>query len=760
MKSKKYIHIVSQSIASIGEVTNDIVKFLRNCDEYVVTEEIKGEQPLKYDILLCHYFTEGIVKHENFQLFRHKVLIFPVDGTVLKEDVVENINCFDLIITPANAGKEILSENGVTKTIEVVPNFYHPEHLINYNKQLSRSLERELGNSYVFYYEANFYERKGFEELMVSYIRGFSSQTKRNNVTLLIKTDNSLKTVEYFEELKQKKILDIQSEYKYPAKIVKISQHVEFSKLQSIWNRIDCYVHSARIEGFGIPLLRMVALEKPIVVLDNKLSGYNDFLTNYPRLYKVESYYTQASDEKNLLYDNSKTIWKKAYPNLFAETLLNAYEDRVNLKDNLIGFSLNYFKVGTKFWKYRYYNVMLCYKNIFDNLPTKDKFASVKFKKEKSNSSITGIKYICAKGSSGYAQAAKDYIIGLYKANIPITVQFIEETYDGTNIQSEERDLIVNGLVNNNIQYNKVIIHSTPEFWEKYTSCEKKDIEIIGMTVWEADLLDPRWPNWVNKVDKLIVPCKWNIEVFKNSGVTIPIEVIPHIYKPLLKTKNKIKEVENTYTFYTIGQWTERKGINDLIVSFLNTYTKSDNVSLLIKTFKSNYGLEERQKIKTMVNSIVDKYASPAKIVLVLDECTEEEISAIHNSGDCFISLCKSEGWGLGAFDAIGFGNPVIITGYGGQLDFVQQPTINFKLGEVKNMNWCPWHNKNQKWAYPDLKHAQELMRSMTEVFFKNNILLKDCIKSQTNNVRKNYTYKKVTNKLVNFLNLKTNQEN
>jgi glycosyltransferase involved in cell wall biosynthesis len=764
MQSKTHIHVVSQSIASIGEVTNDIVSFLQNCSNYVITEEFKGQQPKKYETLLCHYFTSKIVKHKNFQLFRHKILIFPVDGTAFVEGVVDNMNQFDLIITPGTAGKKILEKVGVTTEIKVIPNFYHINHVtIDPDVSISKSLKKELKDSYVFYYEANFYERKGFEELMSSFIHAFSTDDKENkeNVTLLIKTDNSLKSYEYFERIKKESILKTQKLFKFPVKIVKVSQHIKFEQLKKIWNRIDCYVHPARIEGFGIPLLRMAVLGKPILVLENSFSGYNDFLKNYPFVCYTASFSQHASKESNLIYNKKTNIWKRALRKSFINDLRKMYNSYPKSFSQTYPYEIEMATVASKLRKYEHCNVMTQYMNVFDKLPTQDKFTPASFSKsENTNVSIKGIKYICARGTSGYAQAAKDYIVGLHKAGIPVTVQFIEEIYDKTNTENGERNLIVNKLVDNDIEYNKIIIHSTPELWERYVNYNKKGVEVIGMTVWEADSLDPRWPNWINKVDKLIVPCTWNIEVFRNSGVTIPIEAIPHIYKPLEKTKKTIEEVKKTYTFYTIGQWTERKGIGDLIVSFLNAYTKDDNVSLLIKTFGLGHSLEESQKIKTAINTIADKYISPAKIVLISGECTEEEISSIHNSGDCFISLCKSEGWGLGAFDAVGFGNPVIITGYGGQLDFIQQPTVNFKLGSVKNMGWCTWHNEEQKWAYPNLDHAQELMVSMTEKFFKNNVLLRNSIKSQTNNVRKNYTYKKITNKLLNFSTLKISEKN
>ena len=176
---KKHIHIVSQTRASIGEVTGDIINGLQN--DFIITEESKGEKPERRDILLCHYFVPNIVKHSNFKLFRHKVLIFPVDGTAFVDGYCGYMNEFDLIITPANAGKEILEQNGVTQPIKVIPNFWKPEHLeLPEDLTVSKNLRKEIKNDYVFYYEANYYPRKGFEELLRIYVKTFSNNIKKS----------------------------------------------------------------------------------------------------------------------------------------------------------------------------------------------------------------------------------------------------------------------------------------------------------------------------------------------------------------------------------------------------------------------------------------------------------------------------------------------------------------------------------------------------------------------------------------------------
>jgi hypothetical protein len=370
MNKKRHLHIISQENASIGEVTKDIIEGLKN--NFIITEESLNEIPEKYDILLCHYVSPAVTQHECFKDFRHKVLIFPVDGTKFIQPYIDSFNSFDLIVTPANAGKDILKQNGVTTKIIVIPNFWKPEHLVEPRFLKQRSLDKEIKGKFVFYYEANYYPRKGYRELLINYIKEFSSNIYKNEVVLLLKTDNSLITYNYFEDLKDE-IFEIQKEYKYPAKVVKVSQNIEFEELKKIWNKIDCYVHPARIEGFGIPLLRMAVLNKPIIVLENELSGYNDYLSSYPLTHFVKSNKVIAENEQNKAYSKDSEWSLMNYVD-FRNTLRIVYlnyrnnQVRVRCKARILKNSTNYL----------YINVIKQYVELFNSLNNNNLFIEIK----------------------------------------------------------------------------------------------------------------------------------------------------------------------------------------------------------------------------------------------------------------------------------------------------------------------------------------------------------------------------------------------
>ena len=92
----------------------------------------------------------------------------------------------------------------------------------------------------------------------------------------------------------------------------------------------------------------------------------------------------------------------------------------------------------------------------------------------------------------------------------------------------------------------------------------------------------------------------------------------------------------------------------------------------------------------------------------------------MHDRGDCFVSLSRAEGWGLGAFDAGGRGNPIVVTGWGGTLDtlpagypyVVEYDLAPTTLDEPDDW-WSPL--PGERWARARVAHASALLRRIFE---------------------------------------------
>jgi glycosyltransferase involved in cell wall biosynthesis len=361
-----------------------------------------------------------------------------------------------------------------------------------------------------------------------------------------------------------------------------------------------------------------------------------------------------------------------------------------------------------------------------------------------------GLKYISLHGALGYFAAAKRYMLGLVHAGIPLTWTPMVpgkawglplQPYTGRTIGDADLDR----YCNTPLDYDTVIVHTAPDLYPRWKSLEA-DKRLIGYTTWETDKPPRYWIPLLNKMDRLLVPSSWNREVFRSSGVFVPIDALPHIADPAAPAapEGSVKKTAEPFVFYAIESWTARKNLEKTIHCFLKTFTARDHTRLLVKTTPFLYRQNPLTRLRRLrslyrklrrlfrvslltslrpgsaeyLRAIESKYPAPPPIDFLTKEVSEEGIRNIHRQGDCYISLSHAEGWGLGAFDAAARGKPVIITGYGGQMDYLlpdMSYPVDYTLAPVRDDDDPRNFTPDQKWAEPSLEDASKWMRHVYE---------------------------------------------
>ena len=91
-------------------------------------------------------------------------------------------------------------------------------------------------------------------------------------------------------------------------------------------------------------------------------------------------------------------------------------------------------------------------------------------------------------------------------------------------------------------------------------------------------------------------------------------------------------------------------------------------------------------------------------------------MNALFASADCYVSLHRSEGLGLGMAQAMYLGKPVIATGYSGNLEFMNSDNsllVDYTMTELDDDAGA--YERGSRWAEPDVEHAATLMRWVYE---------------------------------------------
>jgi glycosyltransferase involved in cell wall biosynthesis len=298
------------------------------------------------------------------------------------------------------------------------------------------------------------------------------------------------------------------------------------------------------------------------------------------------------------------------------------------------------------------------------------------------------------------------------------------EPYEARDFQDDE----FADLCNRPIEYDTVIVHLVPEYYAHWRALEAGKT-VVGMTVWETETLQAHWPDTLNRMDALIVPCHWNREVFLANGITRPIGVTPHVHgtpgnsRPLALDGVR----DHDFVFYTIGAWTERKGLHLTLESYLRAFSGDDQVVLVIKTSNLNERRRRYTRRWWFVTRHLDttrreiqrtrrQLPSPARVLAITEPLSDAEMHGLHLRGDCYVSLTRAEGWGLGAYEAAFAGNPIIMTGHGGQLEFLPETLgylVDYHLVPAEPTAGPDAAIRGHHWAVPDLAHGARLMREV-----------------------------------------------
>lgn len=352
---------------------------------------------------------------------------------------------------------------------------------------------------------------------------------------------------------------------------------------------------------------------------------------------------------------------------------------------------------------------------------------------------MQGLKYISWADNTGYATAAKAYLRALLKTELALSWtpmlpgSNLYEPYTGRDCPEPDLAPLYNRL----IDHDTVLIHTVPEYYPALIAQERRPgVRVFGYTTWELDQLPDHWPAILNQLDGVIVPCRWNLELFRKSGVTVPIHVVAHLSQfPDGMTTCSVDERKwqariaaqahgQPFVFYTIGQWSERKAPFLALQAYWQAFNADDPVVMVIKTsatdftrFKRQWRSRLRRRHPPLTGlAHLAGYTERPPVVLVADETlSDSEMLALHEVGDCFVSLARTEGWGLGAFEAARLGNPVVTTHYGGQLEYLRPDLcwlVACKMVPVQS-EAASSYRRDCHWAEPCVSHAAEHLKTI-----------------------------------------------
>jgi glycosyltransferase involved in cell wall biosynthesis len=235
----------------------------------------------------------------------------------------------------------------------------------------------------------------------------------------------------------------------------------------------------------------------------------------------------------------------------------------------------------------------------------------------------------------------------------------------------------------------------------------------IGYWFWELAQFRRDWMSAFGFVDEVWVPSEFGRAALADrSPVPVICMPLPVVAPPRSSYRRSHFDLpDDVFMFlfaFDVSSQMERKNPLGVIAAFRGAFGARCDVVLVLKFTNAEYdpaGVRNLYRAADGINA-----------VLFEGYMARDELVGLIAASDCYVSLHRSEGFGLGVAEAMAMGKPVIATRYSGPADFMT-PTnsyaVDYRIVPIPR-DYGPYL-EGLTWAEPDLEQASLVMRQVAD---------------------------------------------
>lgn len=254
----------------------------------------------------------------------------------------------------------------------------------------------------------------------------------------------------------------------------------------------------------------------------------------------------------------------------------------------------------------------------------------------------------------------------------------------------------------------------TPFFattYERSGLLRREAVYRIAYWYWELDKIPDEWLQLVPLIDEIWSPTEF-VAAAMRARMPLPVYKMPPgveigAVEQMSRSTVGVPDDHCLFLFmFDVNSQLQRKNPEAVIAAFKLAFRRDDKASLLIKTTSSGTLPPELRQL--------EQSASGANIVFMHQLLSRAATHGVVETCDCFVSLHRSEGFGLGLAEAMLLGKPVIATNYSGNLEFMNADNsllVDYRIEEITEDG--PIYSRGNRWAEPSVEHAASHMRTV-----------------------------------------------
>jgi glycosyltransferase involved in cell wall biosynthesis len=230
----------------------------------------------------------------------------------------------------------------------------------------------------------------------------------------------------------------------------------------------------------------------------------------------------------------------------------------------------------------------------------------------------------------------------------------------------------------------------------------------IALWWWEVGEIPVGWEDSFEHIDEVWVGSQHIYDAVSPSSPVPVVKVTMPVLMPRVPRRSRGElGLPEGFLFLYVHDYQSiaaRKNPVGVIEAFKRAFVPGSGAKLVVKSI--NAGLRRDDHDRVLLAA-----ADHPDIILIDAYVAAADKNAIIAACDCYVSLHRSEGFGLTLAEAMLLGKPVVATRYGGTLEFTDETNaylVDWKPVEVGERAYP--YPARALWAEPDLDHAATLM--------------------------------------------------